>query len=69
MTNDDMRKASGSVVGNDKLTSFLYELMRDHLPPGVVEGIVRSSEVDEETTYTNGWLAQYAQHLSDRLRK
>lgn len=55
----------------DWLTSFLYGLMRDGAPTGVVERIVRDIEEEtiDEITYTNGWLAQYAKHLADRLRR
>lgn len=48
------------------LVSFLYELMRDHVPPGVVEHLVITSPAGL-TTYTNGHLARYAKELADRL--
>lgn len=35
--NQKLRIRSGEVNIDSKLTSFLYELMRDHLPPGEVE--------------------------------
>jgi hypothetical protein len=63
-----LRIRSGEVNINDKLTSFLYELMRDHLPPGIVETLVRNSGTSE-VRYTNGWLAKYAEDLSKRLKK
>lgn len=65
--NDALRFRSGDVQINDKLVSFLYELMRDHLPPGMVEKIVRESE-NPDVTYTNGWLAKYAEDLANRLK-
>jgi hypothetical protein len=34
---------SGKVMFNDPLTSFLYELMRDHLPTSAVEQLVRNA--------------------------
>lgn len=46
--------------------SFLYQLMRDELPPGKVEGIVRDCQ-EPDVLYTNGWLAKYAQDLAERL--
>jgi len=66
---------SGKVVGHSPLVSFLYDLMRDHLPPGVVERLVRESGLvggetpygHWATTYTNGWLAMYAKDVADRL--
>lgn len=63
-----MRKRSGTVTINSRLVSFLYELIRDHVPAGRVESIVRSSEDEPEVTYTNGWLAQYAEDLAKRLK-
>ena len=64
-----LRERSGSVKIkiNSKLVSFLYELMRDHLPPGKVEELVRASQ-DPDCIYTNGWLAKYAQDLANRLK-
>lgn len=63
----DLFEASGKFTSNDKVLAFLYELMRDHLPPGTVEQIVGSAQ-SQPTTYTNGWLAEYAGFLTDRLR-
>lgn len=65
--NEALRQRSGIVNINSKLVSFLYELMRDHLPTGVVEELVRRSE-DPDVYYTNGWLAKYAEDLANRLK-
>jgi hypothetical protein len=54
--NSDLRVRSGEVNVNDRLTSFLYELIRDHLPASVVEKLVRDSQ-DPDVAYTNGWMA------------
>lgn len=62
-----LREASGHIERDSKLISFLYELMRDHLPPGVVEKLVQDSQVSE-CLYTNGWLALYAEDLANRLK-
>jgi hypothetical protein len=64
---NDLRKRSGTVQYNSKLVSFLYELIRDHLPAGVVEGLVHNSTFDPDVTYTNGYLADYAKDIADRL--
>lgn len=73
LTHDEKNKAlrarSGEVEINSHLVSFLYELMRDHLPPGTIESIVRASEDEPNIKYTNGWLATYAQDLANRLTK
>lgn len=67
--NAEQRIRSGNIEINSRLVSFLYELMRDHLPPGKVEEVVRASEDEPNIKYTNGWLATYAQDLADRLTK
>ena len=51
---------------SNRLASFLYDLMRDHLTPGMVEDLVQES-VDIEVAYTNGYLAQYALDMAKRL--
>jgi len=63
--NEALRERSGAVFDDDPLVSFLYLLMRDHVPAGVVEGIVRPR--DGVTHFTNGHLARYAQDLAARL--
>ena len=55
--NNALRDRSGNVNFNGKLISFLYELMRDHVPTGVIEKIVRESS-DPDVEYCNGWLAR-----------
>ncbi len=65
--NDELRERSGYVSFDSKLTSFLYELMRDYLPAGTIEEIIRSSESNGKTIYSNGWLAKYADDLAKRL--
>lgn len=54
-------------VSRNKVVSFLYELMRDHVPTGVAEHVVKNSENDEPTTFSNGYLARYAKDLARRL--
>lgn len=58
---------TGRVYANDdRLMSFLYELMRDELPVGVVEGIIRNS--GSHDNFTNGDLARIAKRMADSLR-
>ena len=64
---EKLRKRSGNVRIKDKLTSFLYDLMRDHLTPGKVESILLNCRIPD-VTYTNGWLARYAEDVAKRLR-
>lgn len=54
--NESMRKRSEEVTSDCRLTAFLYDLMRDHVPPG---GACYQ--------YTNGWLALYAADLAARI--
>lgn len=65
--NDALRERSGVVNINSKLISFLYELLRDHLPAGIVEELVRASQ-EPDISYTNGWLVKYAEDLANRLK-
>lgn len=54
------------------LVAFLYELMRDHVPVGVVEGIVNQDESTDPTNVyvlTNGYLAEYAGDVARRLMR
>jgi len=66
---DELREASGKVIYTDPLTSFFYELIRDELPAGTVEKIVRNvaAEGNKEIVFTNGWLAQYAHNLAELI--
>lgn len=65
--NNQLRERSGNIDLNSRLISFLYELMRDHVPAGTVEKMVRNSE-DPDTQYCNGWLAKYAEDVANRLK-
>lgn len=65
----ELRERSGHVVINSYLVGFLYTLMRDHLTISDVEMLVRDSEEESTCTYTNGWLAKYAEDLANRLTK
>lgn len=62
-----MRERSGTVRIDSKLVSFLYQLMRDHVPPGVVEEVLNDSVHHSDIVYTNGWLAKYAEDIAKRL--
>jgi hypothetical protein len=59
-------------LNEDRLKTFLYILLRDELPAGVLERIMRDhvSMVDERRhTYSNLFLADYAENLARRLIK
>lgn len=58
---------SGRVhIKNDRLTSFLYELMRDHITPGKVQEILQDCD-EPNVSYSNGWLAEYANFVASFL--
>lgn len=64
---EQLRTRSGRVVfPGDRLTSFLYDLLRDDVSPGRLERLVRDAAPD--CSYTNGYLANYARDAADRLR-
>lgn len=58
---------SGEEVSANPLVGFLYELMRDHVPPGVVERIVLNSPT-RRIKFSNGYLALYAKDVAYRLQ-
>lgn len=65
---NDLSRRSGNFSNSDSLVQFLYELMRDHVPPGVVEKLVMESvRPGQVTQYSNGWLAQYALDVARRI--
>ena len=69
--NQGIRDRSGGVNSADPLVALLYHLMRDHLPCGVVEQILRNHVFtgDKDAEYCNGYLASYAKDIADRLRE
>ena len=58
-------------VTTDRLTAFLYELLRDHVTPGALEDLMRSTDRPDVTMWTlsNGWLGEYAADVSRRLQR
>jgi len=69
-----MASRSGNVISYDPLVAFIYILMRDHIHPGDMENIFRNNvepvlrNPNEETHFSNGWLARYAEDYVTRLR-
>lgn len=64
--NRSLHKRSGEFDSHNKLTSFLYELLRDLLLCGVVEKSVKDSQTTP-VYFTNGYLAKYSEDLAKRL--
>jgi hypothetical protein len=48
------------------LASFLYQLMRDHVPPGVVQRVLEESRA-VPVDCSNGYLAKYAEEVAQQL--
>jgi hypothetical protein len=70
MTNAELRAATGQVQDHRPVIGFLYCLLRDHLPCGVVEALVLENEdlgPKNVCKFTNGYLAKYAMLLAERL--
>jgi hypothetical protein len=65
--NAALRVASGSARTNSRLVSFLYELMRDHVQPGVLQTLLVNTPPDTTAEFTNGFLAGYAEYLAGVL--
>jgi len=65
--NKRMFEASGEVGTDDKFMIFIYFLCRDYLPPGAVEKVMSDVDNMESAQLTNGWMAQYARDVADRL--
>lgn len=68
--NKTMRDRSGKVNSDVKMVGFLYELMRDYVPVGQVERLVRNNthENCDSFSFTNGWLAEIAKDMAGRLQ-
>ena len=68
--NENLRFESGNFNSDDPLVGFLYLLMRDHILCGDIESIMKVIEGSKSNSveYTNGYLAKYAENISNRLR-
>jgi hypothetical protein len=68
--NDEYRRHTGSVSCDDPVVALLYNLMRDHLPTGVIQTIIDDClKHPGGYTFTDGHLARSAQLMADRLRR
>lgn len=58
-----LRQQSGHIKSKNRLDCFLYLLLRDNVPAGVIGNIVkqiRENSNNKEYLFGNGWLAEYA---------
>ena len=69
MSAAEMRKRSGEVDSFDPVVALLYVLLWDHLPSADLEDALQivASDAPERFEFTNGWLANYALDMRDRL--
>ncbi len=65
---EDIKKCSGEFSSNDRLTAIFYELLRDHIAPGVLQQVFCENPPGTRNHFTNGWLAKYAAHLAKDVR-
>lgn len=61
----EREKSKGNVP--EKLQSFLYILLRDHLPAGTVEKIALEHCAHQSYSFSNPYIADYAKELCTRL--
>jgi len=57
------------IVKKGKLIAFFYRLLRDEIPAGCIEIIIKeiSKNKDETYEYSNNMLADYAEDIVKRL--
>lgn len=66
--NSHIRLESGELDDNQRIIAFLYILVRDHIPPGILEEILTNHvlvhDEDDIVEYTNGWLLEYVRDVA-----
>lgn len=69
---DDLRDHSGKVVSSDPWVTFMYLLLRDRLPAGVVAELLNDTlftTAATEAVFTNGYLANYAKYIVEKMNE
>jgi len=64
---DEMFQRSGEVESTDPLLAFIYVMLRNGAGPGVVHDALENM-TDGTMRYTNGWLAEYAKYVAEKMR-
>lgn len=62
------RGTDGDPALGDILTTFIYVLLRDHLPAGQIERAIQFVLSGEMVVFTDSFLAQYADSLANTLK-
>jgi len=65
---DEMFQRSGEVESTDPLLAFIYVMIRNGAGPGVIFDAL-DNMTDETMRYTNGWIAEYAKYVTEKMRK
>lgn len=50
-----------------RFVAWFYELVRDHVVPGTVEAVMRTTRTDTTYTLSNGYLGKYGEDIRQRL--
>lgn len=67
--NKILREETQNFKSDCPLVSLFYSLMRDHIPCGVLQKEIIEAVTLNEVTFTNGYLALYAEFLANSLKK
>ncbi len=54
-------------MDDDRLTQFLYILVRDHLPIGTVNEIIHNFMTDKKVSYSNDHIEAWAKVTAERI--
>lgn len=71
--NERLIATIGSRTTSDPMVAFLYELLRDHVQPGVMQQVMQNSRQpfdasDDTWVLSNGYLAKYAEYVAESLK-
>lgn len=64
----DLRDNRGEILSDDPVVLFLYFLIRDHVPLGVVEEIIEKHTY-ATATFANKALVEYIIDLANKIKK
>jgi len=65
---DEKTNLENKRLSPDRWVTLLYILLRDEVQPGVIERLVTDIEkIEGDAVFCNGYLADYAVHLAERL--
>ncbi len=64
-----LRERTGNVSSSSKLVAFIYQLLGDYISPSDIERCVldNTGPDSDKFIFTNGYLANYAKDIVERL--